>query len=341
MNENIARLSRRDDLCLFGFVGLFLWILLSVGLDLFLGGRQFVQAFLEKCLAQCSALMTLSFSAAEGVRFILTLCLFALSSLAMVAGLSDVRGVRKFTRSLPKMEIPSRLCGLIRECGLRPDRVVLFPSWLSFACTAGLFSPRIFVSTQLFDSLGDEEVKAVLRHEQSHAQRKDPLRGMLIGLLTRFLFFIPPAVQQLRRVKRDLELVADSHCLAFSPSPDILASALVKMRRENLVKTRAITGFAGEDFLEERLHRLLNLEPRTPVGPRIRAGVLARMTAGFVLALSIAFLVFPTGEAFPKSSPWVCRHSSHEACCPPGGDGTFHAHCRSESASLTMNSHHM
>jgi len=330
MTESSFRLSRRDDYYLFGFVGLFLWTSFSLWFYLFLGGRHFLQAFVEKCLAQCSALMTLSFSAMDGVRLSLSLGLFVLLLVSLAKSLSDVRHVRKFTRSLHKMEIPPRFGRLLKECGLQSDRVFLFPSWLGFACTAGLFSPNIYVSTNLFDSLSDEEVKAVLRHEQCHAQRRDPLRGMLIGLFARFFFFIPQAARLLHGVRRDLELIADSHYLAFSPSPDTLASALVKVRRDNLARTRIMTGFAEEDFLEERLNRLLNLKTGSAATAWTSRRTLSQMATGLVLAISLAFLILPVGSAFPKVAPWVCRHTSHESCCPSGGGGGTHAHCRSE-----------
>jgi Zn-dependent protease with chaperone function len=340
MSSDIRTLSRRINLCLYSFGGYFAVILFLLALYLFLGGRQFLQAFIEKCLAQCSALMTLSFSALGGIRLVLVFGLLGLFSLALAKSLSDVRRVRRFTRSLQTMEMPPRFGRLLKDCGLPPDRAFLFPSWLSFACTAGLFSPRIYVSTRLFDSLGDEEVKAVLQHEQGHAQRKDPLRGMLIGLFSRFFFFIPPARRWLRRAKRDLELVADAHCLAFSHSPDTLASALVKARRDNQVRTRVMTGFAGEDFLDERLNLLLNLKNGSATPGRTRRRTLGQTAAGLALALALAFLILPLGHGFPKASPWVCRHDHHESCCPSGGEAGAHDHCRSELGGMTMGTHY-
>jgi len=330
MNESIIRLSRRDDLYLLGFAGLFFWISSSTWLYLFLGGRHFFRALVEKCLAQCSALMTLSFSATDGIRLSLSLGLFLLFLIALTETLSDVRRVRKFIRSLHKTEITPRFGRLLKECGLRSDRVFLFLSWLSFACTAGLFSPKIYVSTHLFDSLSDVEVKAVLRHEQCHSKRRDPLRGMLIGLFRRFFFFVPQALRLLHGVKRDLELVADAHCLAYSHSPDTLASALVKVRRDNLARARIMTRFAEEDFLEERLNRLLNLKIGTAVTARTTRGNLSQMAAGLVLAFSLVFLILPAGNAFPKAAPWHCHHANHESCCPSGEGGGTQAHCLSE-----------
>ena len=115
MTESSFRLSRRDDYYLFGFVGLFLWTSFSLWLYLFLGGRHFLQAFVEKCLAQCSAIMTLSFSVMDGVRLSLSLGLFVLFLVSLAKSLSDVRHVRKFTRSLHKIEISPRFGRLLKE----------------------------------------------------------------------------------------------------------------------------------------------------------------------------------------------------------------------------------
>jgi Zn-dependent protease with chaperone function len=337
MTTDTRALSRRINLCLLSFGGYSAVMVSFLAFYFFLGGRHFLQAFVENCLSQCSTLMTLSFSALGGIRLALVLGLLGLFMTALAKSLADVRRVRAFTRSLPMMEMP-RFGRLLKECGLRPERSFLFPSWLSFACTAGLFSPRIYISTRLFDSLGDEEVKAVLRHEQGHAQGKDPLRGMLIGLFSRLFFFIPPAVRLLRRAKRDLELAADAHCLAFSDSPVILASALVKVRRDNQVRTRLMTGFAEEDFLDERLNQLLNLKDARRTG-RTPRRTLGQMAAGLVLAFSLAILVLPLGNAFPKASPWVCHHVEHDSCCPSGGGGGVHAHCRTEPKGAAGHSH--
>jgi Zn-dependent protease with chaperone function len=333
MSASVRELSRRVDFCLLWFGGSALAIFFFPALYLYLAGNHFFQALVEECLTQCSALMSLSLSATDGIRLALVLGLLIMSSMALAKTLSDARRVREFTGSLQRVESTARFDRLIEECGLSPDRVCLFPSRLSFACTAGLFSPRIYVSTRLFDSLSDGEVKAVLLHEQAHRQRRDPLRGLLLGLFSRLFFFFPPAARLLQRAKRDLELLADARCLAFHRSPDTLASALVKVKRDNQVRTRLMTGFAEEDFLVERLNRLLGLKTGPTVEARACRRTLSQTAAGLVLAFSLVFPVLPLGNAFPKASPWLCRHADRAACCPSGGGAGAHAHCRTEPGS--------
>jgi len=327
MSAGIRELSRRENFYLFGLGGFSLWVLFYLVFYLFLAARHFLHAFIEKCLAQCSSLMTLAFSTVDGVRLLLVLVVLALFLIALAKSLSEVRRVRNFSRSLEREKVSPRFGRLLKESELGPGRVLLFPSRLSFACTAGLFSPRIHVSTGLVDSLSDEEVKAVLRHEQSHLRRRDPLRGVLIGFFAHFFFFIPMATRLLQGLRRDSELIADDHTLSFSPSPAVLASALVKVMRDSLVQAKAMTGFTDGDLLGVRLNRILGTKLKKDV-PGSRQ-TLIRTVAGLILVFSIFFLVLPTERAFPKAAPWNCHHTNHEACCPSGGAGGAHAHCRS------------
>ena len=327
MSAGIRELSRRENFYLFGLGGFLLSVLFCLVFYLFLAMRYFLHAFIEKCLAQCSSLMTLAFSKVDGVWLSLVLGLLMLFLMALAISMSEVWRVRKFSRSLKRVAVSPRIGRLLRESGLLPDRVLLFPSALSFACTAGLFLPKIFISTHLVDSLSDEEVKAVLRHEQSHLRRRDPLRGVLIGFFAHFFFFIPTATKLLQSLRRDSELIADDHALSFSHSPAVLASALVKVRRDNLARAHVATGFTGGDILGERLSRILGIRfEKDVLGSR---RTLSRTVAGLILVFSFVFLVLPTGRAFPKAAPWHCHHADHETCCPSGGAGGAHAHGRS------------
>ncbi len=327
MSAGIRKISRREKFTLFGLGGFLLWVLFCLIFYLSLAVRYFRHAFVEKCLAQCSSLMTLAFSAVDGVRLLLALGLVVLFLAALAISMSEVKRVRKFYRSLNRVAVSPRLGRLLRESGLPSDRVFLFPSGLSFACTAGLFLPKIFVSTHLVDSLSDEEVKAVLQHEQSHLRRKDPLRGVLIGFFARFFFFIPMATRLLQSLRRDAELIADDYALSFSHPPAVLASALVKVKRDHLARAHVATGFTGGEILGERLSRILNTELRNDA--RGRRPTPSRVVASLVLALSLIFLAIPTGMAIPEAAPWQCHHANHDACCPSGGAGGAHAHCRS------------
>jgi Zn-dependent protease with chaperone function len=55
----------------------------------------------------------------------------------------------------------------------------------------GIISPRICISLQLVRSLNSQELKAVLAHERSHLNNRDPLKILLGQVITTMFFFIP------------------------------------------------------------------------------------------------------------------------------------------------------
>ncbi len=182
---------RRHDLYLFGFGAGFLSILPFLASRIFQTGTFLFDVFLQKCLAKCSGLMSLGITVVDGLEVFAVLASVGLLIVALGRSISEARRARAFSHSLREVEIPPRLHRLLEESALSPEQVVVFPGRLSFACTAGLFHPRVFVSTSLLESLSDEEVKAVLRHEHSHLVRKDPLRGVVMLFFARFFFFFP------------------------------------------------------------------------------------------------------------------------------------------------------
>lgn len=329
MSAGSESLAKRHGLYLLGFGGLFSLIFVLLASRIFQTGTYLFRAFLEKCLAICSRLMTLGFSALDGVELFAVLALTGLLLFALARSLSQARKVRAFSRSLKRVGISPRLHRLLRESALSLQEVFLFPSRLSFACTAGLFSPRIFVSTNLVESLSDEEVKAVLRHEQSHLKRRDPLRGVIIFFFGQFFIFLPRARQLLKGLRRDSELIADRHALLVASSPADLASALIKTRRRNLVVAENLPGFAGDDLLSERLSRILNVDFGAESVVHSRRFSPGRIVAGLVLALSLAALVLPAGKGFLKTTPWRCPHTGPASCCATDAPGGHHSHCRS------------
>ena len=328
MSGDDERLTRRHNLYLLGLAVAFLSILPFLGSRIFQTGTFLLDAFLEKCLAKCSSLMSLGISAVDGLEVFAVLASAGLLLVALVRSISEARRARAFSCSLREVETPPRLHRLLEELALSPQLVVVFSSRLSFACTAGLLHPRVFVSTGLIESLSDEELKAVLRHEQSHLDRRDPIRSIVMLFLSKFFFFLPLVSRLLDSLRRDSELIADRHALALASSPADLASALIKTKSRNLVVAQGLARFWGDDLLGERLSRILNADVRARKVVHARRFSPVRLAAGALLALSVSLLVIPAGAGFLRKSPWTCPHTDHASCCPPAAPGSQCSHCR-------------
>ncbi len=330
MKTGVEGSTRRHDLYLIGLGGAFLSILAFLASRIFQAGTFLFDAFLKKCLEKCSGLMSLGISSVDGLDVFAVLASAGLLLVALIRSISEARRAYDFSRSLRRVDIPPRLHRLLQEFALSPEQVVVFPGRLGFACTAGLFHPKVFISTGLLESLSDEEVKAVLRHEHSHLARRDPLRSVVMLFFSQFFFFLPRVSRLLDSLRRDSELIADRHALALASAPVDLASALVKTQSRNLMAAQGLSRFWGDDLLGDRLSRILNtdLREKNVVPPPRRLSPI-RLAAGALLVLSMSLLVIPAGAGFPRKSPWHCPHTDHASCCAPAAQGSRCSLCRS------------
>jgi Zn-dependent protease with chaperone function len=77
------------------------------------------------------------------------------------------------------------------------------------AFCAGFLRPRIYLSTGTLRQLGDDELEAVLAHEEHHRQRRDPLRIAIARVFSHAFFFLPILRRLSDRYCAMAELAAD------------------------------------------------------------------------------------------------------------------------------------
>lgn len=148
-----------------------------------------------------------------------------------------------------------------------------------FAFTAGLWHPRIYVTSGLLQLLDDKSRAAVLAHEAAHARRRDPLMKLLAEFAGAFHF---PGAR--RALLADLALACEQACdeeAAVSIGDrTAVADALVRLGRvmavEFPVRATAMARF-GEGRISARVHALLDAPKPRPRLP----------STGAVLALAV------------------------------------------------------
>jgi len=129
----------------------------------------------------------------------------------------QVRGCRRFLHALD-------VIGYRRVAG---HRFLVVAGSNAQAFCAGLVRPRVYVSRAAADQLSRLQLEAVIAHETHHARRRDPLRIMLITVLSDALFFLP-ALRRLRNRYAELaELAADEAALSAVNDASHLAAALL------------------------------------------------------------------------------------------------------------------
>ncbi len=116
----------------------------------------------------------------------------------------------------------------------------------------GVISPRICISSALVSSLSIDELKAVLLHEYTHLQNKDPLKILLLKSITSMFFFIPILKDIQNYFMLAKEIDADQMVMADINNKPYLKSALTKILGSSLNKFN-IANFSESTILEQRI----------------------------------------------------------------------------------------
>jgi hypothetical protein len=171
---------------------------------------------------------------------LLAVAVLALAGLGLVvlwrAGNSlvrQLRGGRLFRRDL----------SILGPAGVGSVTVTLIEDSAAHAFCAGYLRPRIYLSTAALARLSESQLAAVLSHESHHRRRRDPLRLLLVRVLSDALFFLP-AVGELGDRYRDLSEVAADEAATEAAGAPTVAAALLAFNR--VPEAEGIVGIAPE-----------------------------------------------------------------------------------------------
>jgi Zn-dependent protease with chaperone function len=199
-----------------------------------------------------------------------------------------------------------------------PARVRVVRTAKPAAFTAGLVRPRIYVSAGLLESLTEDELRSVLRHEQAHAAAWDPARLAAVRFLSDFLWFLPVSGTLADAFSNQSEFRADDAAVAAGSDSIALAAAIVKTAKGALVAPRLAPALSGLALVEQRITRLLGRDRAVEATIPWR-----RAAASGVLVIGVlAFLLGPAASlgAAPSPDPvWITMSEGLMDC--PGHHG--------------------
>lgn len=157
----------------------------------------------------------------------------------------------------------------------------------------GFWRPRLVIARSVLAACSSDELRAILRHERHHLERRDNLRRAVLALAPDPLALLPASGRLLRAWHEATEEAADDFARHTGETGGIvLAQALLKVARLTppggcapLLPASAL--YRGEN-LERRVRRLLDPagDSPGPIAPgRSLCVVAAAAFAGCVLAL--------------------------------------------------------
>jgi Zn-dependent protease with chaperone function len=177
------------------------------------------------------------------------------------------------------------------------ERVPIFRIRHSFPVIAvvGVLRPRLFVASQVFDSLTPEELASALAHERGHVEGMDNLKRALLQAGEDALLHAPLGRSLRRAWQRESEMAADEFAAVAGPAAALdLASAIVKISklvprgaRPTLPAGAHLLG-EGDDGTSRRVRNLLRL---ASAAGGARAGTHSRSP----LTAALCFCLFAAG----------------------------------------------
>jgi Zn-dependent protease with chaperone function len=166
------------------------------------------------------------------------------------------------------------------------------------AFSAGLLKPRLFLSRGALHNVATAELAAVIEHEVHHCRRRDPLRLLIVQLISDALFFVP-AMQRLSQRYRTLaELAADDAAVSKGSCPGTLAAALLAFTEGTRPGVVGIAPERVDHLLGERAHWNL------PVA--LLACTLVTLLVLMATAMVLVYTVAPGDLSFSTMSAQVC-----------------------------------
>ena len=157
----------------------------------------------------------------------------------------------------------------------------------------GLRRPRLVIARSVLDSCSEDELRAILAHEQGHIDRHDNLRRLLLSIAPDILNWFPVSARMFAAWSDAAEEAADDDADRAGEGGRVrLASALVKVARLAPSSTApapmpASALYRGES-LERRVRRLL--DARDGESSSFSPAWPARIALGLVAVTSFTML---------------------------------------------------
>jgi beta-lactamase regulating signal transducer with metallopeptidase domain len=161
----------------------------------------------------------------------------------------------------PAETTEGNLLSILEQNRIPADRVLVTGGDV-MPSVVGLWKPQILLPERLLSTLSDQELRAVVIHEDAHRRRRDPLRTLVYRMSTAVFFFYPPVHIVIRRLQSTAEFACDDRVVECDVPTEVYTRAMATTLRMGLAipaAGAAAAGFGGS-FLRRRLARLKSMK---------------------------------------------------------------------------------
>lgn len=221
-------------------------------------------------------------------------------ALGSIAGtvISAVRLVQRTERATRRSTVaaPAALRDAADRVGIS-GHLRVFADDIPLAYTAGLLRPQIWTSTSLARGLTADELDAVLWHEREHLLRRDPLRVLIVRVISSLFVIVPLVRVAALRFEVAKELDADRAAVRAQCGPAALAGALMVLGARHASADLAIGAWSMTNV---RVDQLCGEDPSSLL-PRSSRRVRALSATALAFALLLTFGQAARANVLPAS----------------------------------------
>ncbi len=168
------------------------------------------------------------------------------------------------------------------------DQITVITSEAPIALTYGLIKPKVVLSTALVNMLTEEELRAVICHEQFHQQHRDPLKKFLITLFVAAIWYVPILKWVSKHYQTLREIEADKFAMLQTNNMLDLSSALLKLLKNEHRQRHAFAVSFADTSVNDRIQHILS--PEKEVHATLPVGTIL-YSVFIVLGLTVMFTV--------------------------------------------------
>ncbi len=216
--------------------------------------------------------------------FVFWIAIAALALARVIAGLWQVRQIRRSCTEIPAADLAPEIRALLAETS-RPVRL-LTSDKARVPAAIGFRHPAIVLPAWALADLSTAELRPILIHELAHLHRRDDWTNLLQKIV-RALFFFHPAVWWIdARLSIEREMACDDAVLAATGNPRAYAGCLIDLLEKGCARrgwSMAQAAVARARDASVRIARILHVGPAvtTRVG---RAALSAAASLSLICA---------------------------------------------------------
>lgn len=227
----------------------------------------------------------------DSVAYLLDVLVFyTLTMTIWAAGKQMILSYRAFKR-FRSFENQTLTQALNLQYGKSLNDYMVVESAEPLALTMGFFKPRIVLSVGLLQLLDQDELAAVIHHEQYHQKHRDPIKSLLLYLVASVMWYLPILQWFHQNYNIIREVLADQYSITRSGTSAHLGSALIKLLKRGNPTPLAFSHVSFADTsINYRIRQLL--EPQrefplqVPLKPlMISVQILLILCTSFILAI--------------------------------------------------------